>query len=511
MPSERIGRPGNPGSGQLLNRFKHGPNPSSSSAMNPSLTSSRHPSIQASSSSSQGVASSSTSTPPGANTSASNDNSGSSLSNSVTSGNGTKKLGPPPTNKVVSAKYDALQPLQAASLSSTQHLAAVGCSSHVKIVHLYSSGVGGKLQDLCMLPLKSSSFDSSYTARAGNFTVTDVEWGRHVSDGGKIAASTTNGSVSIFNVEYGVEASTGKLNRQSKRQQDWQNEEITRSVHKLSWHNTRPGMLAAAAQDGLVRIFDSRDKLKPCAFTFSTGRSDAVRDLQFSPTRDYLLASMHDNGSLCIWDMRNMDGGGMWARVSAHTTLGLAVAWHPSTDMVIATGSRDKTCKVWNLTQCINEQTVAKPTHTLHTPNAVARIAWRPENGGGVFTNQLAIASAVDNEVSVWDIRNPYIPACLLRGHTDAVMDIEWLDTPNPNYIPSADTDNKQRQESKKHTNAHTHISSNNKRTDDLTRFDKLGVHQHIFSASKDHHMMIQDLRCGYFHHQHMSGRIYIS
>ena len=39
-----------------------------------------------------------------------------------------------------------------------------------------------------------------------------------------------------------------------------------------------------------------------------SSRSDATRDVQFDPLHSHILASVYENGSLALWDLRNVRG-----------------------------------------------------------------------------------------------------------------------------------------------------------------------------------------------------------
>ena len=86
-------------------------------------------------------------------------------------------------------------------------------------------------------------------------------------------------------------------------------------------------------------------------------------------------------------------------------------------------------------------------------------------------------------DISVWDIRSPHLPACILKGHSDICTGISWIDS----IVSSSSKD-----------------SSLN--ADRSSKF--LNVNQHIASIQKDGKILIQDLRNGYFPRQHITSSI---
>lgn len=98
-----------------------------------------------------------------------------------------------------------------------------------------------------------------------------------------------------------------------------------------------------------------------------------------------------------------------------HQVRGLSV----SHDGVIATGSRDKSVRVWNSNQGEREYTLDK-TLVGHT-NFVGTVAWIPPNeflpGGGL------VSGGMDTRVLVWDLQQASI-AKDMKGHKLQVSNV---------------------------------------------------------------------------------------
>lgn len=94
-------------------------------------------------------------------------------------------------------------------------------------------------------------------------------------------------------------------------------------------------------------------------------------------------------------------------KVSAHNGPCLTVDWHPNGKLV-ASGGRDKTIKVWDMTADSR-----RPLYTIRTMASVSRIQWRPG-----FENEIAsCALLTDSRIHVWDIRRPHIAKYAFDEH----------------------------------------------------------------------------------------------
>lgn len=103
---------------------------------------------------------------------------------------------------------------------------------------------------------------------------------------------------------------------------------------------------------------------------------------------------------------------------------------HP-TQQWLATGSRDKLIKIWNMSN-------TKPTleHTIYTIAVVGRVRWRPER-----KHQIASCSlVVDYSIYIWDVRRPFIPYASFNEHTNVTTDIAFKGAPDTLISTSKDS-----------------------------------------------------------------------
>ncbi|XP_015608767.1 GATOR complex protein WDR24 isoform X2 [Cephus cinctus] len=243
-----------------------------------------------------------------------------------------------------------------------------------------------------------------------NFSCNDVAW--NLTDDHILATAATNGAVVVWN-----------LNRPSRSKQEHVFVDHKRTVNKVSFHMTEPMWLISGSQDGTMKCFDLRTKEATKTFYSNT---ESVRDVQFSPHQQHTFAAVSENGHVQQWDLRRPDR--YFQHFTAHSGPIFACDWHPEATW-LATASRDKTIKVWDLT--------AKPScdYTIHTIASVGRIKWRPQRKYHIAS----CALVVDCSINVWDIRRPYIPFASFNEHKDVPTGVAWRGDPQSFLSTSRD------------------------------------------------------------------------
>ncbi|XP_025193080.1 GATOR complex protein WDR24 isoform X2 [Melanaphis sacchari] len=229
----------------------------------------------------------------------------------------------------------------------------------------------------------------------------DVAW--NPADDNVLATATTGGAVVTWN-----------LNRSSRNKQDHIFYDHRRTVNKVTFHCVEPNLLMSGSQDGTIKCFDLR--LKEAPKTYSSD-SESIRDVQFSPHNNYVFAAASENGSIQIWDTRKAEK--CLNKFSAHNGPVFSCDWHSELQF-LATASRDKTIKVWNVT---NKPVVE---YTINTIAPVGRVKWRPYRRYHLASSALVLDSAIN----VWDVRRPYIPYASFAKHTDVATCIAWKGDP---------------------------------------------------------------------------------
>lgn len=231
-----------------------------------------------------------------------------------------------------------------------------------------------------------------------NFSSNDVQWGTGSMDH-CIATAASNGSIIVWNVNYTESA-------------DRIISEHSRAVNRLSFNYRNPNWLVSAAQDGLMKLWDLRERKSQARLSLN-GNSEAVRDICFNPANSFELAAAFENGTVQVWDLRRPDT--YERKYNAHSGIALAVAYN-DTGKLLASGGRDRTIKVWS-----RENSSKKVEARLQAIAPVNRIAWRNNS------RQLASISLVgDSSIRLWDISRPFMNPYIFDEHDNVATGILW-------------------------------------------------------------------------------------
>lgn len=317
----------------------------------------------------------------------------------------------------------------------------------------------------------------TYSNSPAKATITDISWS--TVDIGKLAIAYSNGAITCLNVAE-------KASRQSQiLSEEWSSGKVSTGVNRLSWHPVESNTIATANQDGIVRIFDFRIPQTAAKIaTYGQRALVATRDIEFDPFHAEIFAEVSENGSIKIWDRRNQSKPLVY-KTKAHSGPILSVSWSPCWEWVLATGSKDKTVKIWDFSACsaayepdesqleglnvfssavaaITQQSATAAStnpatkeniepivvNVLYTPSEVLRLKWSitstsTGNGNTSIAPLLAtistgtgVAAECAGHIAVWDLLNQHIPLCILKGHgQDMCADFSWL---NHSLTPTA-------------------------------------------------------------------------
>lgn len=269
---------------------------------------------------------------------------------------------------------------------------------------------------LKVLSIDSDGFTEVCNMRGGknqnlSYSSNDVAWS--MLDKNLLATAATNGVVSVWD-----------LSKFGRHKQLLVYAEHERTAHSVTFHTTDANLLLSGSQDGTIKCFDIRTEK---AVNTYYSNSESVRDVKFSPIVPNLFASVSENGTVQLWDLKRTDR--CQQQFTAHHEPIYACDWHP-TQQWLATGSRDKQIKVWNMEQRSTLE------HTIHTIAVVGRVKWRPDR----MYHIASCALVVDYSIYIWDIRRPYIPYASFNEHSNVTTGIGWKGDPHVLLSTSKDS-----------------------------------------------------------------------
>lgn len=245
-----------------------------------------------------------------------------------------------------------------------------------------------------------------------NFSCSDVAW--NTVDDHLLATAATNGAVVTWN-----------LNKSSRSKQDIVFQDHKRTVNKVCFHPTEPHILLSGSQDGTMKSFDIRKREAVATFLSS---SESVRDVKFCPHSFFTFVAVQENGNVQLWDLRKADK--CERQFTAHSGPVFTCDWHPEERRFLATGSRDKTIKVWDIS--------SKPalSYCIQTIASVAHVKWRPQRKYHIASSSLV----VDFTINIWDVRRPYVPFAAFTEHKDVATGFAWRTDPKVLLSTSKDS-----------------------------------------------------------------------
>jgi len=188
-------------------------------------------------------------------------------------------------------------------------------------------------------------------------------------------------------------------------------------VSSLAWYTHDTGMFFSGSFDRMVNVWDTNTQQVVCQFEMES----PVYSIGLSPvaTRHTLVATGSGHHIIRLCDP--MTGGSTHCLIG-HRDAVHAVQWSPSNEFLLATGSADKTIRLWDIRRagCLlsldqhNSQTGFESNRTLRQKNvggkgappsvtahddAITSLQWAPD---GLFL----YSSGKDNKIHMWNADN---------------------------------------------------------------------------------------------------------
>ncbi|KAG7360622.1 chromatin assembly factor subunit C [Nitzschia inconspicua] len=219
----------------------------------------------------------------------------------------------------------------------------------------------------------------------------------------------------------------------------------------LAWSKLKEGYLLSGSEDTTVCLWDvnsnpaaggSGNQVQP--LSIFKGHTAVVEDIDWHAKDCNLIASVSDDRTIRLWDVRNGTTKGHEHIVeNAHAGDINGVSFNPVMEMTFATASADKTVAIWDM------RNLKQRVHTLegHT-DEVYMVDWAP------FNESILGSCSADRRVAIWDLSRtgqeqseedaedgPPELLFLHGGHTAKVSDFSWNEQ-HPWVVASVSEDN---------------------------------------------------------------------
>ena len=226
----------------------------------------------------------------------------------------------------------------------------------------------------------------------------------------------------------------------------------TMEGYGLAWSKLKQGYLLSGSQDTTVCLWDvmagvngssaAGNQIQP--LSIFKGHTSVVEDIDWHAKDANLIASVSDDRTIRLWDIRTGSTKGHDHIVeNAHAGDINGVSFNPVMEMTFATASADKTVAIWDM------RNLKQKVHTLegHT-DEVYMVEWAP------FNESILGSCSADRRVAIWDLSRtgqeqseedaedgPPELLFLHGGHTAKVSDFSWNEQ-HPWVVASVSEDN---------------------------------------------------------------------
>ena len=226
-----------------------------------------------------------------------------------------------------------------------------------------------------------------------------------VVDEGRLVTCAVDRRICVWDVQAAESvAASGAAGRTVKPVQCYMDAH-TEGINDVAFHFTVPHMFASAADDFIVKLWDTR--LPAVASSAShqfTGHTQPVNSVAFSPLSPYLLASASDDTTVLVYDTRNP--ATPLHTLRHHHDAVLHVTFAPFSPTVLSSTSADRRVNVYDLSLSEEEEGGGEDgsglllfQHGGHT-DKVGEMGWN-----GVEGEEWMGASVSDNNViQVWQL-----------------------------------------------------------------------------------------------------------
>lgn len=189
-------------------------------------------------------------------------------------------------------------------------------------------------------------------------------------------------------------------------------------IFAVDWNKQREGLIVSGAMNGLLNVHDIResydkrkdDRIKPI---WSRKDSHGINDAEWIPDHDSIFVCGDESGILSITDIRS----GTLPKKAHNAGIALnSISINPSDSFCLASGNSEGTIDLWdmrNLSSSVSQI-------SAHS-DAITQLKWHPKH-----RSVLGSASA-DRLVKIFNVANAAEPLLFSHeGHMLGVNDFDW-------------------------------------------------------------------------------------
>jgi len=179
----------------------------------------------------------------------------------------------------------------------------------------------------------------------------------------------------------------------------------TATVEDVSWHVKDPNLFASVSDDRSVRLWDIRESTKNHKHIIENAHDADINGISFNPKMEMTFATCSSDKTVGIWDLRNLSNK-IHTLEGGHTDEVYVVEWAPFDESVLASAGADRRVAVWDLSRTGKEQSLEDAedgppellfVHGGHT-SKVSDFSWNAQH-------PWVVASvSEDNVLQVWQM-----------------------------------------------------------------------------------------------------------
>lgn len=129
----------------------------------------------------------------------------------------------------------------------------------------------------------------------------------------------------------------------------------TATVNDVQHHPLHHSWIGTVSDDLTLQVIDPRQKTNERALYKKEAHTDAVNCIAFHPKWDVIVATGSADKSIALWDLRCLDK--KLHSLEAHTEDVMRLEWHPHEAAILGSAANDRRILMWDVSRIGDEQT----------------------------------------------------------------------------------------------------------------------------------------------------------